>query len=122
MGPNRLWVYLRITSQQQWAIQNRRRSRSEGTKCLLMSERGSPMKGIVLVLFQDASTRAILKNIPFFDTQVMMQGCWDGECQATNRHVFYQIHEGKCVKVGWEPPPVLALENKSSSESNTKSS
>jgi len=58
----------------------------------------------------------------FFDTQVMMQGCWDGVCQATNRHVFYQIHEGKCVKVGWEPPPVLALENKSLSESNKKGS
>jgi len=46
----------------------------------------------------------------FFDTKVMMQGCWDGCCQATNKHVFYQIHEGKCVKVGWEPPQVLALE------------
>lgn len=46
----------------------------------------------------------------YFDTQVMMQGCWDGDCQAKNRHMFYQIQEGKCVKVGWEPPPVLALE------------
>jgi len=46
----------------------------------------------------------------YFDTQVMMQGCWDGCCQATNKHVFYQIQEGKVVKVGWVPPPVLALQ------------
>lgn len=61
------------------------------------------------------------KYTVFFDTQVMMQGCWDGVCQATNRHVFYQIHEGKCVKVGWEPPPVLNQTNPTS-ESNKKSS
>lgn len=47
----------------------------------------------------------------YFDTQVMMQSCWDGDCQAKNRHVFYQIHDGKCKKVGWEPPPVLAQES-----------
>lgn len=46
----------------------------------------------------------------YFDTQVMMQGCWDSACQATNKHVFYQIQEGKVVKVGWTPPPVLALQ------------
>jgi len=41
----------------------------------------------------------------FFDTLVMEQGCWDGCCQATNKHVYYQIREnGRCVKVGWNPP------------------
>jgi len=62
------------------------------------------------------------KYTVFFDTQVMMQGCWDGVCQATNRHVFYQIHEGKCLKVGWEPPPVLALQTNPPPEPNKKSS
>mmetsp|Transcript_29205 Transcript_29205/g.67010 ORF Transcript_29205/g.67010 Transcript_29205/m.67010 type:complete len:331 (-) Transcript_29205:338-1330(-) len=46
----------------------------------------------------------------YLDTKVMMQGCWDAVCQATNRHVFYQICDGKCVRVGWEPPPVLRSE------------
>merc|ERR1712127_799932 len=47
----------------------------------------------------------------FFDTQVMMQGCWDGECQAKYRHVFYLIYVGKCRKMGLVPLSVLALEN-----------
>lgn len=43
----------------------------------------------------------------FFDTLVMEQGCWDGVCQATNKHVYYQIrNDGKCVRVGWNPPPL----------------
>jgi len=46
------------------------------------------------------------KYTVFLDTHVMMQGCWDGECQATKRNVFYQIRDGKCHKVGWTPPPV----------------
>mmetsp|Transcript_38852 Transcript_38852/g.39274 ORF Transcript_38852/g.39274 Transcript_38852/m.39274 type:complete len:226 (-) Transcript_38852:398-1075(-) len=40
----------------------------------------------------------------FFDTKVMMQSCWDGVCQSTNKHVFYQIQDGRCIKVGWNPP------------------
>jgi len=40
----------------------------------------------------------------YFDTLVMEQGCWDGVCQATNRHVYYQIRDGRCVRVGWKPP------------------
>ena len=41
----------------------------------------------------------------YFDTLVMEQGCWDGVCQATNKHVYYQINaSGRCVKVGWKPP------------------
>lgn len=43
----------------------------------------------------------------YFDTQVMMQGCWDSVCQAQNKNVFYQIQDGKVVKIGWQPPPVL---------------
>jgi len=43
----------------------------------------------------------------FFDTFVMEQGCWDGICQATGRHVYYQIQaDGRCRKVGWTPPPL----------------
>ena len=43
----------------------------------------------------------------FFDTLVMQQSCWDGCCQATNKHVYYQIRDnGRCVKVGWNPPPL----------------
>jgi len=43
----------------------------------------------------------------FFDTLVMEQSCWDGCCQATNKHVYYQIRDnGRCVKVGWNPPPL----------------
>jgi len=47
----------------------------------------------------------------YFDTMVMEQGCWDGVCQATNRHVYYQLKQGqdnttRCVKVGWTPPPL----------------
>mmetsp|Transcript_3798 Transcript_3798/g.5545 ORF Transcript_3798/g.5545 Transcript_3798/m.5545 type:complete len:376 (+) Transcript_3798:161-1288(+) len=40
----------------------------------------------------------------YFDTGVMMQGCWDGACQALNRNIYYQIREGKCVRCGWNPP------------------
>lgn len=50
------------------------------------------------------------KYTVFFDTQVMMQGCWDADCIAKNKHVFYQIHEGQCQRVGWDPPPVLTME------------
>mmetsp|Transcript_32956 Transcript_32956/g.49765 ORF Transcript_32956/g.49765 Transcript_32956/m.49765 type:complete len:376 (-) Transcript_32956:1305-2432(-) len=45
----------------------------------------------------------------YFDTGVMMQGCWDGACQAEHRNIYYQIREGKCVHCGWDPPnPELA--------------
>jgi len=41
----------------------------------------------------------------YFDTLVMEQGCWDGCCQATNKHMYYQIRDdGRCAKVGWNPP------------------
>lgn len=43
----------------------------------------------------------------FFDTFVMEQGCWDGVCQASGRHIYYQIKEnGRCTRVGWTPPPL----------------
>lgn len=43
----------------------------------------------------------------YFDTLVMEQSCWDGCCQALNKHVYYQIRDnGRCVKVGWNPPPL----------------
>jgi len=49
------------------------------------------------------------KYTVFFDTLVMQQGCWDGECIAKGRHLYYQIQEGGRVKqVGWEPPPLDA--------------
>jgi len=51
----------------------------------------------------------------YFDTKVMMQGCWDGVCQATNRHVFYQIQDGRCVEVGWNPPPLVGPSSQNSS-------
>lgn len=52
----------------------------------------------------------------YFDTLVMEQGCWDGVCQATDKHVYYQILTGnddnksanpRCVRVGWIPPPPI---------------
>jgi len=49
------------------------------------------------------------KYTVYFDTNVMMQGCWDGDCQAKNRHIFYQIQDGECVRCGWDPP---AMERK----------
>mmetsp|Transcript_4424 Transcript_4424/g.5118 ORF Transcript_4424/g.5118 Transcript_4424/m.5118 type:complete len:373 (-) Transcript_4424:156-1274(-) len=53
------------------------------------------------------------KYTVFFDTSVMMQGCWDGVCQATNRHVYYQIREGRCIPCGWDPPqPVFGTNTK----------
>jgi len=69
----------------------------------------------------------------FFDTFVMEQGCWDGVCQATGRHVYYQIKEnGRCVKVGWTPPPLdttmiantqmQQCQNTSNTNTNTSSS
>ena len=61
----------------------------------------------------------------YFDTLVMEQGCWDGCCQATNKHVYYRIQcssgngnsggDGgnggdasscRCARVGWNPPPL----------------
>jgi len=43
----------------------------------------------------------------FFDTLVMEQSCWDGVCQATHKHVYYQIRgNGRCTRVGWNPPPL----------------
>jgi hypothetical protein len=45
----------------------------------------------------------------FFDTLVMEQSCWDGVCQATHKHVYYQIRDnGRCTRVGWNPPPLDA--------------
>ena len=45
----------------------------------------------------------------FFDTLVMQRGCWDGECIAKGRHLYYQIQEGGRVReVGWEPPALDA--------------
>lgn len=49
------------------------------------------------------------KYTVFFDTLVMQRGCWDGDCIAKGRHLYYQIQEGGRVKeVGWEPPPLDA--------------
>ena len=43
----------------------------------------------------------------FFDTLVMEQSCWDGVCQATHKHMYYQIRDnGRCTRVGWNPPPL----------------
>ena len=45
------------------------------------------------------------KYTVYCDTQVMMQGCWDGACQDTGKHVFYQIQGNKVVNCGWNAPP-----------------
>lgn len=35
----------------------------------------------------------------------MQQGFWYGNCQAKNKHGYYQIRgDGRIVKVSWTPP------------------
>lgn len=84
-GPNKLFV-------------------STGSKKANERDRTCPIAGRV----HKSNTQ---KYTIYFDTMVMEQSCWDGVCQATCRHVYYQLQPGpdgapRCVKVGWTPPPL----------------
>ena len=83
---------------------------SVGTKKPNVADKTCPIAGRI----HKSNTQ---KYTIYFDTLVMEQGCWDGCCQATNKHVYYQIRcdnnntkggaaDGgcRCARVGWNPP------------------
>jgi len=86
---------------------------STGTRKPNVADRTCPIAGRI----HKSNTQ---KYTVYFDTLVMEQGCWDGCCQATNKHVYYAIKtttttsgdggDGstslRCARVGWNPPPL----------------